>query len=139
MKFPIEDFFSKCDLWLNPQETSDLSHLQNKSLMKSFIFCAVIVSVMFTFFQCFSFKTFWKRRYFEFKINKCEKGRKKIHLCERTNLRIQKKQNYQIENAGIGKWIHDLIDTERFKKSEYENKEASSMSWLPEHFGEYLA
>ena len=39
IKFPIKDFFSKCDqirwkmrIW---------SHLLNKSLMKNFIFCAV--------------------------------------------------------------------------------------------------
>ena len=40
MKFPIKDFFSKCDetcrkllIW---------SHLLNKPLMKHFIFCAVL-------------------------------------------------------------------------------------------------
>ena len=40
MKFPIKDFFSKCD-----QIRSFLriwSHLLNKSLMENFIFCAVV-------------------------------------------------------------------------------------------------
>ena len=36
MKFSIKDFFSKCD-----QIRSFLPHLLKKSLMKSFIFCAV--------------------------------------------------------------------------------------------------
>ena len=40
MKLSIEDFFSKCDqirskLWI-------WSHLQKKSLMENFIFCAVL-------------------------------------------------------------------------------------------------
>ena len=42
MKFPIKDFFSKCDqirrklrIW---------SHLLKKSVMKNFIFCAVVIS-----------------------------------------------------------------------------------------------
>ena len=43
MKFPIKDFFSKCDqirmklrIW---------SYLLKKSLMESFIFCAVITKI----------------------------------------------------------------------------------------------
>ena len=46
MKFPINDFFSKCDeicsflrIW---------SHLRKKSLMENFIFCAVMTSVLVT-------------------------------------------------------------------------------------------
>ena len=44
-KFSIQDFFSKCD-----QIRSFLriwSHLLKKSLMKDFIFCAVLVSIYF--------------------------------------------------------------------------------------------
>ena len=46
MKFSIKDFFSKCDhirsfllIW---------SHLLKKSLMKNFIFCAVIAARLFS-------------------------------------------------------------------------------------------
>ena len=43
MKFPIKDFFSKCDqihsfLWI-------WSHLLEKSLMENLIFCAVWITV----------------------------------------------------------------------------------------------
>ena len=45
MKFSIKDFFSKCDkihkkLWI-------WSHLLKKSLMKNFIFSAVLTSLIF--------------------------------------------------------------------------------------------
>ena len=35
MKFPVKDFFSKCD------QIPKSSHLPKKSLMKNFIFCVV--------------------------------------------------------------------------------------------------
>ena len=46
MKFAIKDFFSKCDqirrkLWI-------WSHLQKKSLMEKFIFCAVYTEMSFS-------------------------------------------------------------------------------------------
>ena len=39
MKFSIKDFFSKCDQ--NRNKLRIWSHLLKKSLMESFIFCAV--------------------------------------------------------------------------------------------------
>ena len=45
MRFPIKDFFSKCD-----QIRSFLriwSHLLKKSLMENFIFCAVFIVLFF--------------------------------------------------------------------------------------------
>ena len=41
MRFSIKDFFSKCDQIR--RKLSYLSHLQKKSLMENFIFCAVSV------------------------------------------------------------------------------------------------
>ena len=50
MKFSIKDFFSKCGqirsflrIWL---------HLQEKSLMENFIFCAVLYQFLRTIFSC---------------------------------------------------------------------------------------
>ena len=51
MKFPIKDFFSKCDqilkkLWI-------WSHLLKKSLIGNFIFCVVLVTnTMLIFERC---------------------------------------------------------------------------------------
>ena len=42
MKFPIKEFFSKCDEIRSFQQI--WSHLLKKSLMENFIFCAVIVA-----------------------------------------------------------------------------------------------
>ena len=41
MKFPIKDFFSKCDQI--PSFLQIWSHLLRKSLIENFIFCAVIL------------------------------------------------------------------------------------------------
>ena len=42
MNFPIKDFFSKCDQI--PRKLRIWSHLPKKSVMKNFIFCAVVIS-----------------------------------------------------------------------------------------------
>ena len=44
MKFPIKDFFSKCEEIDSKLRTS--SHLLTKSLMQNFIFCAVTATVL---------------------------------------------------------------------------------------------
>ena len=43
MKFSITDFFSKCDMWLNQQETADLVTFAEEILNeKLHFFCAVV-------------------------------------------------------------------------------------------------
>ena len=57
MKFSIKDFFSKCE-----QIQSKLriwSHLQKKSLMENFIFCAVTILKVIAIVKCFPTTEKW--------------------------------------------------------------------------------
>ena len=49
MKFSVKDFFSKCDQI--PGKLRIWSHLLKKSLMWSFIFCAVFIEFLASYFD----------------------------------------------------------------------------------------